>query len=255
MSDHTIAAERGTVPVARSVSRDRFFVGMAWLLLAVNVVGFAPTYFLKPLVESPVLPLRTHLHGVLFTSWFVLFAVQTTLVARGDVRLHRKLGVAGAVLAGLMVVSALTILYFRALEYSGTPGSMSSTATVVWANLVLLALFTGFAATGIAMRRTPGVHKRLMLLASLSMMPQSLGRIGRAPVFQLSESPLLGEIAVAIGGLAALLGAMIVHDLATERRLHRVTLMGVPLLFVSIILSALVVPGTSFAQGLILWLN
>lgn len=46
MSDHTIAAEGGPVPVARSVSRDPFFVGMAWVLLAVKVVGFAPTYFL-----------------------------------------------------------------------------------------------------------------------------------------------------------------------------------------------------------------
>lgn len=255
MSDVTMVAEGEVGSAARAVSRDRFFVGMAWVLLAINLVGFAPTYFLKPLVESPVLPLRTHIHGVLFTSWFVLFAIQTTLVARGDLRLHRKLGVTGAVLVGLMGASALTILYFRALEYTGTPGSMTSTTTVVWGNLALLALFTGFAATGIAMRRTPDVHKRLMLLASLSMMLQSLGRIGRAPVFQFSETTLFGEIIVGLGGLAVLLGAMVVHDLVTDRRLHRVTLVGVPLLFVSVLLAATVVPRTAFAQGLILWLN
>ena len=255
MPDHTIVADGGAARSARPVSRDRFFVGMAWVLLAVNVVGFAPSYFLKPLVESPVLPLRTHLHGVLFTSWLVLFVVQTTLVARGDVRLHRKLGVAGAVLAGLMVASGLTILYFRALEYTGTPGSMAGTATVVWGNLALLALFSGFVATGIAMRRSPDVHKRLMLLASLSMMPQSLGRIGRSTVFQSSGLPLPGEIVVAVGGLVALMGAMVLHDLVVDGRPHRVTLVGVPLLFVSIVVSAVVVPGTAFAQGLILWLN
>lgn len=255
MSDLTATADRPAGPAARPVSRDRFYVAMAWLLLAINFIGFAPTYFLEGVFDAPVLPLRTHIHGVLFTSWFVLFAVQTTLVARGELRLHRKLGVAGALLAGLMVASALVILYFRALEYSGTPGSMMGTTTVVWGNLALLALFTGFAATGIAMRRSPDVHKRLMLLASLSMMLQSLGRIGRAPVFQFSEIPLFGELVVGIGGLVLLLGAMFVHDLVADRRVHRVSLVGAPLLFVSILLSTTIVPRTAFAQGLILWLN
>ena len=255
VSERTRVAQGGALPVEPPVTDDRFFVGMAWVLLAVNIVGFAPTYFLKPLVESPVLPLRTHLHGVLFTSWFVLLAVQTTLVRRGDVRLHRKLGAAGAVLAALMVASALTILYFRALQYTGTPDSMTGTATVVWANLALLALFTGFVATGIALRSSPGDHKRSMLLASLSMMPQALGRIGRSAVFHTSGLPLPGEIVVAIGGLVALMGAVVIHDLVADGRLHRVTVLGVPLLFVSLVLSTIVVPGTAFAQGLILWLN
>lgn len=260
MDDNPIA-QQVAVPVADvraragPLARDRFFVGMAWVMLVINFAGFAPSYFLKGFFDTPVLPLRTHVHGVLFTSWFVLFAVQTTLVGRGKIRLHRTFGVAGAGLAALMVASGLLILYVRALEYTGTSGSLASTTTVVWANLSLLILFAGFAALGIAARRRPDVHKRLMLLASLSMMGQALGRFGRMPALRIADSQLVTEIVFAIGGLVALLLAMVVHDLVADRKVHRVTRVGVPLLFGSILLGTTVIPRTGFAQALILWLN
>lgn len=71
--------------------------------------------------------MRTHLHGALFTSWFVLFAVQTVLVQRRDIRLHQRLGRMGALLAILMVLSGSVILYHRALEYDGSQASLTNT--------------------------------------------------------------------------------------------------------------------------------
>lgn len=255
MTDATSSAPAPDLSAPLGTTRDRFYLGMAIVMVTVNFIGFAPSYFLKGAFETPTLPLRTHIHGIIFSSWFILFTVQTALIHRRNVRLHRRLGIVGVALLIAMAVSALVIVYVRAIEYSGTAASLANTTTVVWGNLALLILFVGFAGTGIALRRRTAIHRRLMLLASLAMMPQALGRIGRMPAFQISDTPLLSEIAVGIGGLATLLAATVVHDFRTRRRPHPVTLVGVPLLLVGIVLAATIVPGTGFAQGLILRLN
>lgn len=228
---------------------------MALLLLGLNLVGFAPTYFLKPLFDTPELPLLLHVHGAVFTSWFVLFAVQTSLVARRNVTMHRHLGVAGAVLAVLLVISGLSILYYRALRLPDPGVTLVGTTRMVWGNLGLLSAFAGFAGLGIALRRRPQTHKRLMLLASLAMMPQSLGRLGRFPALRVGDSLMLSEAVYGLGGLLALLTAAALHDLLSRRSLHPATLWGVPVLLGTIIGVGLALPNAGFAQGLILWLN
>jgi len=241
-----LAAERWT---------PRFFAGMALIMLLLNLVGFAPTYFFKTVFDSPALPLRTHIHGVLFSSWFVLFAVQTTLVTQRRIELHRRLGFAGMVVAAGMVISGLIILYFRALEYDGTAESLSATTTLVWGNLGLLALFAGFVLLGFMERRTPFMHRHLMLFAGIAMMGQSLGRLGRFPGFRLGDSLLLNEVLYGLGGLTLLVAAVCFYDLSTRRRLHPVTLFGGPTILGVIVLAAAILPGTELAQSLVLWLN
>jgi hypothetical protein len=45
-------------------------------------MGFARTYYLKGLFGTPALPgLLVHLHGIVMTSWVVLFVTQVWLVA------------------------------------------------------------------------------------------------------------------------------------------------------------------------------
>ena len=224
-------------------------------MLGINLVGFGPTYFFKAFFRTPDLPLRTHVHGIIFTSWFVLFLIQTTLVARRRVSLHRRLGTLAGLLLPAMVVSGLVIVYFRALEYDGTRDSLVTTTLVVLGNMAPLALFTGFAVLGILYRRRREVHRRLMLLASFGMMGQSLGRLGRFPAVQFSDAPLLNEVIFGLGGLVALLGSLCAYDLITRRRPHPVTAVGCPVFLGSILFAALVLPYTSVAQSIILWIN
>lgn len=234
----------------RGLEGRRFFVSLAALMLLANFVGFAPTYFLKGFFDAPNLPLRTHFHGALFTAWFVLFFVQTWLVVQRNVSLHRRLGVVGTLLAAVMFLSGLVMLYFRALEY--TPGGdeaemrLIGTATVVWANLVLLLAFSTFVALGIVFRRRLEAHRRLMLLASVSMMLQAFGRVGRFPALPGSE------VTWALGGLASMLVALVIHDRLALKRVHPVSLWSGPLLFAAIVLSAVVLPRTELGQALVL---
>src|SRR5437660_4460628 len=81
-----------------------FFSAMALLMLATVFVGFARTYYLAGVFHAPLPSLIIHVHGAAFSCWILLLVSQTTLVSAGRVDIHRRLGIAGFLLACLMVV-------------------------------------------------------------------------------------------------------------------------------------------------------
>jgi hypothetical protein len=101
-------------------SQRRFYTGIAVVIAGIVFAGFARTYYLRGLFTAEPPPGLLHLHGLVFTSWLLLFVVQTTLVAAGRTDVHRRLGVAGGVLAATMlVVGVLTAIH--AAQRGGTP--------------------------------------------------------------------------------------------------------------------------------------
>src|SRR2546421_975138 len=89
---------------ARNKER-RMYLWFAALMPLIILAGFARTYYLKGFFGNPPLPERlVHLHGIVMTSWVVLFITQVSLVSRGRTRTHQRLGVLGAFLAALIVV-------------------------------------------------------------------------------------------------------------------------------------------------------
>src|SRR6185295_11140879 len=81
----------------------RFHVGMSVAFLVTAFAGFAPSYYLRGLSDRPALSPLLHVHGLVFTSWLVLLFVQSTLVSARRVDWHKRLGIAGAVIAATMV--------------------------------------------------------------------------------------------------------------------------------------------------------
>jgi len=252
-----MADESVVDPAASPRTSGNFFVWMAGLLLLINLIGFSSTYFLKEFLGTPELPLRTHIHGGIFTSWFVLFLVQTVLISRRNFKIHRRVGIVGSMLAIAMVISGLIMIYAGAMVFHDPDSgvSLEMTTTFVWINLVLLSAFAIFVTLGISLRQRPEAHKRLMLLASLSMMLQSLARIGKFPLLQLVEPAFLNEVIFGLGGLLLLLLTLVVFDVLIRRRPHPVSLWGAPLLLVSFIFAAVIVPTTKFGQALVLVLG
>src|SRR6185295_2421075 len=94
-----------STPRARPKRSDSvFFPLMAIAMALVVFVGFAPTYYLREQFNGPPLNLLRMIHGAAFTGWIALLVTQTGLIAANRRDVHRKLGVAGAGLAVLMVI-------------------------------------------------------------------------------------------------------------------------------------------------------
>jgi hypothetical protein len=198
-------------PISIERWKDRaFYTGMSLAFLATVLRGFARSYFFRSrYFSSPLAPIG-QVHGAIFVSWIVLFLVQTVLVARRRTDLHRKLGVVGAVLAAAMVAAGTTIA-LMSLRYNvarGNLGALSFFAIPMGDMLV----FPTLVAAALVYRRDSETHKRLMLLASISVLDAAVARWPLA---------LMANGAMAFFGVTDLfIVAGIVFDLSTRVRVH-----------------------------------
>jgi hypothetical protein len=185
--------------------------------------GFARTYYLKGAFGTPELSTLKHAHGLVMTAWFTLFLVQARLVATGRTRWHRKLGPAGAVLAALVVIVG-TATALVAARNGATPGPppLVFLAIPLGDMVVFLALFCA----AILYRRRPDFHKRLMLLASLSILTAAIARI---PIDFLEA----GGLPAFFGATDLLILGCVAFDTVKNRRLHPAFIAGVLLIVAS----------------------
>lgn len=147
----------------------------AAIALAVAFIGFAPTYFLKPLFGTPELSTAKHLHGAVMTAWLLLFLVQARLVATGNTATHRTLGVAGAGMAALVVVFGLQAAVASA-RAGVTPMPQIPPLAFFIMPVGEMVVFTALIGAAIALRRKSPWHKRFMLVGTLAMLTPALGR-------------------------------------------------------------------------------
>jgi hypothetical protein len=79
--------------------------------------------------------------------------------------------------------------------------------------------FSAFVVTAIFLRRHSDAHKRLMFLASFSIISPALARISRWAIFGGTENPQFGLVV-----LMLVLGALVVNDVVSLRRVHPATI-------------------------------
>jgi len=148
----------------------------AWIAAAtIVVVGFAPSYFLRALAPARPLTFLVHCHGALMSAWFVLFLVQSRLVANHRLAAHRRLGIAGATLAATIVVVGITTAIQAQRLGHRPPGVPVEFG--LYAGVVPLTVFGGLVAAAVLLRRRPETHPRLMLLATLAVVQAAAGRL------------------------------------------------------------------------------
>ena len=186
-------------------------------MLAIVLVGFAPSYFLRGAVFAHLPSVLVHLHGAVFSSWILLFVVQSSLVAAGNVRLHRRLGVLGAVLAGLMVILGV-LAPFGTLRRGAVLPPIFTPASFLIGNCLGILLFGGIVAVAIWQRNNRPVHKRLMFVANSTLMSPALSRMTFPVIVQ--HPFLIGVIPL------GLIVALFVFDLFTWKRPLAVTVLG-----------------------------
>ena len=218
-----------TVPSARTKGRRMFYTGLSVAMFLVVFVGFAPTYYLKTAYGTPTLASLYHVHGAFFTSWMLLMILQPALVAMGRTPLHRKIGVVGGVIAVVMTVLALVASIDLGRRGSAPPGIPPLAFMMV--PLATVAVFPAFVGAALWWRQFPATHKRLMMLATMELLPAG---VGRWPVLN-QYGPL-----VFFGGADLMIVAMLVHDRLTTGRFHRATMIGGALLVASQVLRVLI---------------
>jgi len=159
-----------------AVARNRFYLTIALTLAIVVFVGFSPTYYLRAFFDQPPLTRLVHLHGLVFSAWLLLFVAQTRFIAVHNVRAHMKLGIAGAVLAIIVVIVGVATAI--ASLSSPRPHSLGMTSQQFLAiPLTGITLFAGFVATAIALRRRAALHKRFMVLAMIAVLGPPIARL------------------------------------------------------------------------------
>lgn len=211
------------LPVVPPRADRRFFTGLAVALALSVFAGFAPTYYLKGLYGTPVLSPFLHFHGMLFTSWILLFVTQTTLVAARRTDLHRRLGIVGGLLAVAMLVvgTAVAVAAAKRGQAPGLPPPLEFLATPLGG----LAIFAVLVAVGFYYRRNRDSHKRLMMLATIVTAGAALDRL-LFPTGVLAFSGLPLNTFTSMGLTAVFLLACFLYDLRTRGHVHPAFLWG-----------------------------
>jgi hypothetical protein len=174
----------------------RFYTGMALAMIALVVIGFGPSFYLRGAIHfprpNPSIPPLVMAHGVVFTLWMLLFAIQASLVGMNRRDLHMRLGLAGMALAALLV----PIMYLTAVGQVARVNQPPFTTALAWTVVPLLAIpvFVALVWLGWKNRRDAQAHKRLMLGAALLMMDPAIGRLPLAPP-TLTGHAILGLLA------------------------------------------------------------
>jgi len=230
-----------TESTARAIDR-YFYTGMAALFIAVAMIGFVPTSLalVSAVVQGarPPPPLPLHFHAVAMTSWLVLLLVQTSLMSTGRSATHRKLGMAWCVAAPAVFISLLIMstvpLYFISRMTDAEIVQFSIDLDDIWGffatQLQVTVLFGLFASWGFLARRTdPASHKRLMMVATITVLSASFGRIVSntrlLPGADLFPSHLIPDLY-----LLLLFVPPLIYDLTRQGSIHNTYRVALPLM-------------------------
>ena len=191
---------------------ERYLYPLAGIAAAILVfAGFARTFYLRGFFATPALSDLMWLHGTLNTLWLGLFIVQVTLIANRRPDLHRRVGLfAGFLILAMIVTNVAMAIDAGRRGASPAPGITPLMFMAV--PLVDVVLFTGLVGTGLWNRKRRDVHKRLMLIATLSLMTPGIARIPVASFHAVGLPAFFGITITAII-ICAVIDTIIHHRL------------------------------------------
>src|SRR5262245_20060742 len=148
-----------------------FYAGMGLVIVPLSIAGFGPSMVTPSTrnVPLPLTPLVTT-HAILASGWLLLFVSQATLVATGRTAFHRRVGIAGTILAAVFLVQGYVMSVEAARRGFDLTRILNPQADPVGSSLTRLGWFLEFGVLVLAAlwyRRRPDIHKRLLLLATV----------------------------------------------------------------------------------------
>ena len=235
-------------PAYSELGAHRFYLGMAGACALVAFAGFAPTYWMPMWSGTLRVPHIAHVHALFFFTWTLFLTLQAALVATGRTAKHRELGMFGIALATAMVFSGV-LLAIHSLTGGIAHGYGEQARAFSIVPLSGIAFFAVVFAFAVANVKRPAVHKRAILLATISLLQAAIARwfmVLLAPPGAAGPPPV--QFTIAPGLVSDLLiVAAVVHDWRTRGRPHPVYVIGGTCLLA---LQVLRVPACHTAAGL-----
>jgi hypothetical protein len=167
-----------TVAPARTLVRSEskyFYFQMSLVCMAVAFLGFLPSYWTPmatgTLHKAPI----SHIHGIIFFCWSLYIVFQSWLGATRQISRHRAVGLIGVSLATAMLIFGVmvSIQVMRETAAAGHADAGVGIADVALSNILLFAALIVFALVN---TRRPEWHKRLMLMAAISILGAPIAR-------------------------------------------------------------------------------
>jgi FtsH-binding integral membrane protein len=183
-------------------------------MLITAVVGFGPTYYFAGIFNAPLPSRIIHVHGALFSCWILMLVVQNSLASAGRVDIHKKLGVAGFLLACLMVIVGWMAATDRLARASAPPRFdpyffyiIPMTDMVIFATQIFFAY---------RMRRDSSAHKRIIYIATVGILIAAIARFPWSWVHRNAPHAAITSY--------AFLGVLMAYDFWSTRKIHRATI-------------------------------
>lgn len=217
-----------------------FYLGMMAAITVLILYGFSHTVGKDVLHPAETPPTILYIHVITYTLWLGVLMSQTLLVWLRNPRLHRKLGMMGALFGLFMVVLgiATTIVMGRfQVAHRGPEAGMFIFRP--FEDIIFFGVTFGLA---IYWRKKPDFHRRLMLLAACSVTPPAISRI--PAIHSLGAIYVITDMLILAG---------VCNDLVTQRTVHKVYVWALPLVLIGqgillYIMGAEPAPAVAFAR-------
>lgn len=197
-----------------------FYFCMSLVFAGLVVWGFSKTVNDNLFHAALPRPLLLWIHGGAFSAWVIFFIAQSTLVRTHNVSVHRSLGWFGAALGTAMVVLgiAVAIVMTRFDMVQLHQAGVDSFLSIPFYDMIAFGTLLGLA---IYWRTKPDFHRRLLFIATCSLMDAPVGRFDF--VFNHSLFYLCLDLLMGLG---------IMRDWIVDRRINKVYLYALPTLIV-----------------------
>jgi hypothetical protein len=202
-------------PLKQFLSR-YFYFCMSLVFAGLVVWGFSRTVNANLFHAAVPRPLLLWIHAAAFSGWVIFFIAQSALVRTHNVRIHRFIGWFGAALGAGMVVLGITvaIVMTRFDIYRLHQAGVDAFLSIPFYDMIF---FGGCFALAIYWRTKPDFHRRLLFIATCTLMDAAVGR------FDFLFSHNLFYLC-----LDLLMGLGIGRDLIVDRRVSKVYLYALP---------------------------
>ncbi len=185
------------------------WLGLFWIFVGVGFGFDLHNYF----HEQPPVPKIVHVHAIVTTLWLLTATALVLMVETGNVRWHRRFGWYAAGYAALVVVIApYAELSWQALNLK-TPGTLPPQfLSIAFSGVICLAVLLP---CGVLMRRNSAAHRRVMILATISISDAGFSRM--VNLFLPAPTTFLGTYLFYEGGTLLLIVLMFLWDWKRDR--------------------------------------